>query len=70
MKYSMRSRPDGNKGYYHLKSWVVEGSNTGNIDDWKTLDLRNNNGLLDGRSASHTFEIQSHLGQFEYILGT
>ncbi|KAK8849943.1 hypothetical protein M9Y10_018534 [Tritrichomonas musculus] len=66
-KYSMRSRPDGNKGYYHLKSWVIEGSNTGNDDDWKTLDKKNSIGLLDGRSASQTFEIPSHLGQNEYF---
>lgn len=55
--YSIRSYPSS-KNSEHLKSWVIEGSNTDNVDDWKILDSRHNSSCLNDRSASHTFEIQ------------
>lgn len=65
--YSIKSRPDGGKGYYHLKNWTIEGSNTANEKDWKTLDTRNDITCLDGSNAMHTFDIQTRLNPNEYF---
>lgn len=65
--YSIKSRPDGGKGYYHLKNWTIEGSNTANEKDWKTLDTRNDITCLDGSNAIHTFDIQTRLNPDEYF---
>ena len=63
--YSIRSRPDGDRGYYHPKSWVIEASNTGNDNDWETLDSQSGVSYLDGRSLTHTFKI-NRTGSKEY----
>lgn len=63
--YTIRSRGDGGKGYHHLQSWVIEGSNSGNENDWKILDSRNKVSELDGKLALHTFNIQNHIGKNE-----
>lgn len=62
--YSIRSR-QYSKGEYHLKGWVIEGSNTGQ-NDWKVLDSRSGVTCLDDRSASYTFEIQHKLKNDEF----
>lgn len=48
------------KGSSHLKSWNIEGSNTGNDKDWIVLDSQNNEQILNGVNLTHTFEIKSH----------
>ena len=63
--YSIRSRHDGDQGYYHPKSWVIEASNTGNDNDWKILDSQNGVSYLDGRRLTHTFKI-NQTGSNEY----
>jgi hypothetical protein len=51
--YSIRSRTDGDS--YHLRSWVVEGSNNG--ENWVNLDVQENNCDLTGPGADHTFVV-------------
>jgi hypothetical protein len=51
--YSIRSRTD--EDWYHLRSWVVEGSNNG--ENWVNLDVRENNCDLTGSGAIHTFAV-------------
>ena len=57
--YSIRSYR-GKEGY-NLKSWVVEGSNTGNSNDWMILDSRENNSTLNSPLITKTFKIQNEI---------
>lgn len=63
--YSIKTRPDGGKGDNHPKNWVIEGSNSGEDEDWKILDSRNNVSILDDSNVIHTFEIKNHLNDDE-----
>lgn len=64
--YSIRSgNMHGGKGYYHLRNWVIEGSNTDEDNDWKILDKRDEVDFLDGKNAAHVFSIQEKLDQNE-----
>lgn len=49
----------------HLKSWVLECSNTDKDDDWKVLDTRNNDCSLNNSGAVKTFQIQTNLNDNE-----
>ena len=42
--------------YHHLKSWVIEVSGDGN--EWKEIDRRENDEHLNGKSKSYTYQIQ------------
>lgn len=64
--YSLRSRPDGGKGSWNMKYWIIEGSNTGN-NDWKTLDERSNIESLDDIKKSETFNIREKLEPNEFF---
>lgn len=64
--YSIRTWDNGKKGG-HLKSWSIEVSNTGNDDDWRILDTRNEVTALDNNNAEVTFEIQSNLRENEFF---
>ena len=58
--YSIQSF-NNSVGYHHLKSWVIEGSNSDRNDDWKILDSRINESCLNDRLAENTFKIQNDL---------
>ena len=53
--------PSGNS---HLKSWVIDGSNSDK--NWKILDSRNNETCLDDNLAENTFDIHENLDADEY----
>lgn len=55
------------KGNFHLKTWVIEGSNTDRDSDWKILDSRKNETCLDSSFAENTFKIQTNLDDNEYF---
>jgi hypothetical protein len=46
---------DGDPNYYHLKSWVVEGSDDGT--SWTEIDRRKNNSNLTAKLAVKTFAV-------------
>lgn len=62
--YSIRSDAWGPQGYYHPKSWVIEGSNDLQSDNWAVLDTRSNEISLDNRCASNTYTIQNRTNEF------
>ena len=58
------------KGNSHLKSWVIEGSNTNLEKDWLILDSRNNLDCFDTNKAEFTFDISKKIGyneSFRYL---
>lgn len=57
--YSIRTRHD--HAYCNPQSWVIEVSNTGNNDDWRLIDKRENVASLSKSSATETFDIQTQL---------
>lgn len=58
--YSIRSDNTGGKGYYHPKSWVIEGlAENSKGSNWNLLSKVNDCFLLDGLSKEHTFPIQN-----------
>lgn len=60
--YSIKSRHEGKpKGDNNLVNWNIEGSNSGNENDWKVLDQRLNVTCLDELCAQNTFDISVHL---------
>lgn len=64
--YSIRSRNSGSKGFYHLKSWAIEGSNSDDDDNWVILDQRNNVTCLDNKNSIYTFKIDQSLSREDY----
>ena len=62
--YSIRSSNYYNKGQYNLISWVIEGSNTNDDDDWTQLDIRPNVPDLDGINKVKTYEMQTPSNEF------
>ncbi|KAK8845880.1 hypothetical protein M9Y10_020806 [Tritrichomonas musculus] len=64
--YSIRSRHDDGQKGCHLRCWVIEGSNSGNEDDWKILDTQSGITDLDDRNATYTFDIDPPLGQNDF----
>lgn len=65
--YSIRTwnAPPGSS---HLKSWVIEGSNTD--IEWKILDEQNNVECLDNRNAENTFDMKQKIQEcdsYRYI---
>ena len=56
--YTIRSEHRYGTNYYHLKNWVIEGSNDNK--SWEVLDERKDCTILKGQSYVHTFEIQQH----------
>lgn len=65
--YLIRSKHDLLKGCCHLKTWVIEGSNSDQENDWKILDTRSDITYLGDYGASYKFEIQQSLQQNEYF---
>lgn len=61
--YSIRSRPCGSNNF-HLKSWVIEGSNDQN--NWIVLDYRNNIDKLNNKSAFSTFKINEYYSKNDF----
>lgn len=57
--YSIRTRHywDG----WYLRNWVIEGSNTGNDNDWEILDSRQNDESLNKPVDTHTYNISNEL---------
>lgn len=55
--YSIRSRPDGEKGFANLLSWIIEGRNKKD-ENWTTLDKRENDETIDGPLLQNTFKIR------------
>ena len=55
--YSIKSNTGGGRGYFHLQSWNIEGSN--DKLSWDVLDSRRGEKSLDDRGVSNTFEIQN-----------
>jgi hypothetical protein len=62
--YAIRSQFDTGKGYYHPKSWVIEGSIDGS--SWTELDSRSNNSELNGQNLIGTWPTTVQL-QSRYI---
>lgn len=62
--YSIKSHGYGGKGYCHPQTWSVEGSN--DSSHWEELDSRSNEGSLDDRSASNTFEARNEAHKRNY----
>lgn len=62
--YSIRTYSAG-IGNSHLRSWVIEGSNTNNDNDWKVLDSRNNMTCLNNTDAEVTLKITENLDENE-----
>lgn len=58
--YSITSGPFSN-GFYHPKSWVIEGSNGGD-DEWVILDVQKNYTEIDGVNITKSFEIKKSDG--------
>ena len=56
--YSIRNRHDYNG--HHLRSWVIEGSNSGgeNENELTVIDSHQNEVTLEGLNFSYTFEIK------------
>lgn len=64
--YTIRSEHRYGTNNYHLKNWVIEGSNDNK--SWEVLDERKNCSYLNGQSYVHTFEIQQHKSEnYEFI---
>ncbi|KAK8896528.1 hypothetical protein M9Y10_014436 [Tritrichomonas musculus] len=64
--YSIRSSSYGGKGSCHLLNWKIEGSNDN--ENWKVLDVRQNEKSLDDCRAENTFQVNSPVsGYFQYI---
>lgn len=61
--YSIKTYQCG-KGYSHLKSWVLEGTNPG--ASWSELDRREDNQDLNGKSKVATFSISNN-GVFQVV---
>jgi hypothetical protein len=53
--YTIRSYFNGEAGYAHPKSWVIEGSNDG--IEWREIDRRNDTTELNARDVKATFSI-------------
>ena len=65
--YQVMSYHAGQNGY-HPKSWVIEGSNSGEDDSWVTLDSRNNCAELNGPYKTQIFEISNgNTEEFRFI---
>lgn len=62
--YSLRSNSLGGKGWFHPRSWCIEGSN--DQKKWKILDLRSGEESLNNKNAANTFKIQNILGKDEF----
>lgn len=56
--YSIRTRTDGNNRG-NLQNWNIEGSNTGDDNDWKILDTHESEAQRAGQTA--TFNIRTNL---------
>ena len=63
--YRIRSSSDG-KGYSHLKSWSLYGSNDNT--EWTLLDRRKNVNFLNGPYLTHIFKIRHSKGSFSSFL--
>lgn len=61
--YSIRSR--GECLHNNPTSWIIEGSNTDEDNDWKLLDSRSDVKSLLGLNHVDTFDITTHLEPFE-----
>lgn len=59
--YLIRSSHNNKRGSNNMLSWVCEGSNTDEENDWKILDSRNDVSYLNDAGAFHKFEIQISL---------
>ena len=65
-KYSIRSR-ESKKEDNHMMNWNIEGSNSGEENDWKILDFKNDEKSLDYAFAQNTFDISSNLMPNEFF---
>lgn len=66
--YSIRTRDDSDD--QNPLSWKIEVSNTGNENDWKTIDSRENETSVSKRNQNATFNIQTTLSpndNYRYI---
>ena len=64
--YSIKTDSRNQDELYHLKSWVIEGSNDSN--NWEIIDEQNNCSYLNGRFNVHTFYINNkERKEFRYI---
>lgn len=65
--YTLRSVDSrGDVNGYHLKSWVVEGSNDNS--NWDNLDEQKDCNFLNGKGKIHTFKIEKEtMKEYKYI---
>jgi hypothetical protein len=57
--YTLLSRSNYGANVGNLKSWILEGTDTGQGEDWFELDLRRDRPELNDRGALATFPVQS-----------
>ena len=65
--YSIQSN-HCNTNYYHLKSWIIEGSNDVQPNkNWEEIDTRISNNDLNGSYKFNYFRISNNSKSFRYI---
>ena len=62
--YSIRTR--NNSDNHNPRTWVIEVSNTGQENDWRTIDTKSNVSSVSKRNQSDTFEISTKLASSEF----
>lgn len=64
--YSIRTDPRNQNSNYHLKSWVVEGSNDNS--SWETIDKQENCSILNKQNFVYTFTVKNNTqNNYQYI---
>ena len=63
--YFIQTGPLGANGFFHLKNWVIEGSNDNN--SWTEIDKKENNSDLNGHNLAHYFPLSQLSDSYQYI---
>ncbi|KAK8839380.1 hypothetical protein M9Y10_032317 [Tritrichomonas musculus] len=63
--YTIKSRIDCDG--YHLRNWVIEGSNTDEESDWKILDKKESDDTIHGQNSCYTFNINKQDEYYRYL---
>ena len=63
--YSLKTNNGPPNQQYHLKNWVIEGSQDGS--EWIEIDKQENNNDLNGSNYSHYYPISDSNEEFQYV---
>ncbi|OHT12772.1 hypothetical protein TRFO_17325 [Tritrichomonas foetus] len=63
--YTLKTTSGGGQGYYHMKSWIVEGSKDG--IDWIEIDRQEENDDLNSSAAIKTYECQNQEEDYRFL---